>query len=42
MFDALRERIMGVSVMGRLETKNDLQEREKERESGGWARIKGV
>ena len=42
LFGALREKGMGVSVSGMLETEHDLQEREKGEIRGGWARIKRV
>ena len=42
VFDALREGSISVSVGEVLETETGLQEREKERESEGWARTKGV
>ena len=42
MFDALGAKSMDVSVGGVLETEHGHQEREKEREIGGWVRIKGV
>ena len=40
VFGALREKSMNVPVGTMLETEQDLQEREKERESGGWTGIK--
>ena len=42
VLDALGEKSMAVSVEGVLETEQGLQERDKDRESGGWARIKRV
>ena len=42
VFDALREKGVDVPVGRVLETEHGLQEREKERESECWARIKAV